>query len=482
MTDVRVRFAPSPTGELHIGSVRTTLYNYLFARQNGGKLLLRIEDTDQERLVPTAIDSIYDGLHWLGIRWNEGPREGGPFAPYVQSERLALYRQHADALVAMGTAYPCFCTKERLLEMRKAQEARKEITRYDRLCRRIAPKEAKARVEAGEAHTIRLKVPEEGAIGLRDLIHGEVHWELRNVDDQVLMKSDGFPTYHLAVVVDDHVMRISHVLRGDEWLPSLPKHLLLYQDFGWEVPAHGHLPTVLGPDHKKLSKRHGATAVREFREQGYLPEALVNFLALIGWSPGTEEEVFTMEDLIAKWRLEQVQDSPGIWDKERLDYFNGIHIRRLSDEQLAERLEDFLPAGVSRDLVRAAVPIIKERIKTLAEARPLLEFLFTDELDYPAADLVVKQHTPSDTRQALARLASRIGEGAFTRERIEAELDAIAAELGWKRGDLFMAIRVAVTGKKVTPPLPESILLLGKQRTLARLREAIDRLSDKVPA
>ncbi len=482
MTDVRLRFAPSPTGELHIGSVRTTLYNYLFARQHQGALILRIEDTDQERLVPTAVDSIYDGLRWLGIRWDEGPREGGPFAPYIQSERLPLYRGHADALVGVGAAYPCFCTKERLAEMRKAQEARRELTRYDRLCRRIEPEEAKQRVEAGEQHTIRLRVPDEGAIGLRDLIHGDVHWELENVDDQILMKSDGFPTYHLAVVVDDHVMGVSHVLRGDEWLPSLPKHLLLYRYFGWEAPAHGHLPIVLGPDHKKLSKRHGATAVREFREQGYLAEALVNFLALIGWSPGTEEEVFTIEDLIARWRLEQSQDSPGIWDRDRLNYFNGIHIRRLSDDELTRRLDGFLPAGASPDLVRAAVPLIKERIATLADATRLLEFLFNDELDYDTTLLLVKQRNADETREALSRATRLLSEGAFTRERVEPALDGLAEELGWKRGDLFMAVRVAVTGKRVTPPLIESILLLGRERTLARLRAAVDRLGDRVTA
>ncbi len=482
MSDVRVRFAPSPTGELHIGSVRTTLYNVLFARQRAGAVVLRIEDTDQERLVSTAIDSIYDGLHWLGIRWDEGPREGGPFTPYVQSERLTLYREPADTLVRMAAAYPCFCTKERLAEMRKQQEARGELTRYDRICRWIAPAAAAARVAKGESHTIRLKVPDGGTIGLRDLIHGDVKWDLKNVDDQVLMKSDGFPTYHLAVVVDDHLMRISHVLRGDEWLPSLPKHLLIYRAFGWEVPAHGHLPTVLGPDHKKLSKRHGATAVREFREQGYLPEALVNFLALIGWSPGTEEEVFGMEDLIAKWRLEHVQDSPGIWDRERLNYFNGLHIRRLSDDELAERLDDFLPTDAPPELVRSAVPLIKERIVTLADAAQLLEFLFTDELDYDTALLLVRQRNVDETRDALSRALRLLSESTFTHARVEAGLDALTEELGWNRGDLFMAVRVAITGKKVTPPLIESILLLGRERTLARLRAAIDRLGDKVTA
>lgn len=482
MADVRVRFAPSPTGDLHIGSVRTTLYNFLFARQRHGKLILRIEDTDQERLVPTAIQSIYDGLHWLRLRWDEGPREGGPFAPYVQSERLPLYRGHAEQLVRAGSAYPCFCTRERLEEMRRQQRERKEVTRYDRLCRGIPPAEAAARVNAGAPHTIRLKVPLEGTVGIDDLVHGRVDWDLKTIEDQILLKSDGFPTYHLAVVVDDHVMGISHIIRGKEWLASVPKHLVLYGAFGWEVPPMAHLPQVLGPDRQKLSKRHGSTAVREFREQGYLPEALVNFLALIGWSPGTEEEVFTIEELVAKWRLEAVQKADALWDKKRLDYFNGIHIRRLPDEELAERLMHFLPDGVSTDLVRAAVPYIKERLATLAEAGNMLEFLFKEEIDYPPELLLVKQRRPEETRQALALAAERLREGAFTHERIEVALRALADELGWKAGDLFMAVRVAVTGKTVGFGTIESILLLGRERTVARLRNAMDCLRDKAPA
>ena len=481
MPDVRVRFAPSPTGELHIGSVRTTLYNFLFARQNRGSLVLRVEDTDQERLVTGAIESIYDGLHWLGIRWDEGPREGGPFAPYTQSERLPLYREHADALVASGHAYPCFCSKERLDAMRREQEKRHELTRYDRLCRWIPPDEAKRRVAAGDPHTIRLKIPETGAIVAHDLVHGDVRWELKDIDDQILMKSDGFPTYHLAVVVDDHVMRISHVLRGDEWFPSLPKHLLLYQFFGWEAPAHGHLPLVLGPDHKKLSKRHGSTAVREFRDQGYIPEGLVNYLALLGWASGTEEEVFTMEELAQKWRIEHLQDSPAIWDKNRLDWFNGVHIRRLADGDLAERLADFLPAGASAGLIRAAVPLVQERIKTLLDAREMLEFLFVDDLAYDTS-LLLEKREPAKVRDVLERTVRIVTSGPFTADAIKAGLHGYAEQIGWKAKDAAMHVRIALTGKKVGPPLFESMLLLGKDRTLRRLRDAIARLSDPVAA
>jgi glutamyl-tRNA synthetase len=478
VTDVRVRFAPSPTGELHIGGVRTILYNYLFARQHGGALVLRIEDTDQERLVPTAIDSIYDGLSWLGIRWDEGPREGGPHAPYVQSERLPLYQEHARTLVETGGGYPCFCSKERLDEMRREQQARGlAVTRYDRRCRTIPPAEAKARVAAGEPHTIRLKVPDEGTVGARDLIHGEVSWETKDIEDAILLKSDGFPTYHLAVVVDDHLMRISHILRGDEWLPSLPKHLLLYRAFAWDPVPTAHLPQVLGPDRKKLSKRHGSTAVREFREQGYCPEALVNFLALIGWSPGTVEEFFSLEELVRRWRLEHVQDSPGIWSRERLNHFNGWYIRRLPPDELARRLGPFLPRSATYDLVAAAVPLVQGRIQTLAEARDMLAFLFTDELDYPPDLLVVKKHTAEDTRAALLAAAGVISAATQAADdELEERLKKLAAEIGWSGGDLFMAMRVAVTGKTVTPPLIESILLLGRERAGARIRDAADRL------
>src|SRR3989441_9699791 len=330
---VRLRFAPSPTGALHIGSVRTILYNYLFARQRDGTLILRVEDTDQDRLVAGAIDSIYDGLHWLGIGWQEGPQEGGPHAPYVQSERLPLYQKHAQELVDKGAAYYCFCSKERLTALRAEQEARHELTRYDRHCRNIPPEEAAARAQA-EPHVIRLKVPDEGTLAIDDLVHGHIEWQANTLEDQVLLKSDGFPTYHLAVVVDDHVMGITHILRGEDWLPSTPKHLLIWRAFGWTVPPHAHVPNVLGPDGKKLSKRHGATKVEEFRAQGYLPAAMVNYLALIGWASGTEEEIFSVDELIQRWRIDHVHRAGGKWDRARLDWFDGVYIRKLTPDQL----------------------------------------------------------------------------------------------------------------------------------------------------
>ncbi len=469
---VRVRFAPSPTGSLHIGSVRTTLYNYFFARQNGGKLILRIEDTDRDRLVPGAIDSIYDGLAWLGVTWDEGPREGGPHAPYIQSERLPLYQKHAQELVDGGAAYFCFCSKERLASVRAQQAARKEITRYDRLCRRIDPREAAERAKT-ESHVVRQKVPDDGVVALDDLVYGHVEWPLNAFEDQVLLKSDGFPTYHLAVVIDDHVMGITHIFRGEDWLPSTPKHLLIWRAFGWEIPPHAHVPNVLGPDGKKLSKRHGATKVEEFKPQGYLPAAMVNYLALIGWAPGTEEEIFSMDELIQRWRIDQVHRAGGKWDRARLDWFNGMYIRKLSQDELMKELEPFLPPEWDRALVRKAIPLIQERMRTLVEGRDMIRFLFTELIEYDRSLLVPKKRQPEEVERALAKstVVLRYLE-PFASPAIEHGLRGIAEELGWKVSESTQPIRVAVTGNTEGPPLWQSLELLGKEKTLARIERA----------
>ena len=469
---MRLRFAPSPTGALHIGSVRTTLYNYLFARQRDGSLILRIEDTDQDRLVAGAIDSIYDGLRWLGISWNEGPQEGGPHAPYVQSERLPLYQQHAQELVDKGAAYYCFCSKERLAALRAAQEARHEITRYDRHCRNIPPAEAAERAKT-EPHVVRQKVPDEGTLAIDDLVHGRIEWQANTIEDQVLLKSDGFPTYHLAVVVDDHVMGVTHIMRGEEWMASVPKHLLIYQAFGWDVPPMAHFPSVLGPDGKKLSKRHGSTAVSQFREDGYLPEALINYLALIGWSPGTEDEVFSMDDLVRVWKIEQVQSAGGKWDKERLDYFNGVWIRRLSVGELVTRLEPFVPAEWDRTTLARIAPHIQERMKSLKDAQELIRFLFTDDIGYDKALLIPKKSDRATTLVVLARARAMLGDvEPFVSAKIQPALEGLAAELQWSKGDLNGVIRMAITGRKVGPPLYESLEVLGKEKSLKRIEKA----------
>ena len=472
-----MRFAPSPTGDLHIGSVRTNLYNYLFARQRDGKLILRIEDTDQDRLVAGAIDSIYDGLHWLGITWQEGPHEGGPHDPYVQSERLALYQKHALELIEKGAAYYCFCSKERLAALRAEQEARHELTRYDRHCRDIAPAEAAARART-EPHVVRLKVPDEGTLGIDDLVHGHIEWQANTIEDQVVLKSDGFPTYHLAVVVDDHVMGITHIMRGDEWVASVPKHLLIFRAFGWDVPPMAHFPSVLGPDGKKLSKRHGSTAVAQFREDGYLPEALINYLALIGWSPGTEEEIFSMDDLSRVWKIEQVQSAGGKWDKERLDYFNGVWIRKLSVDELVRRLEPFVPADWDRELLKRIVPHIQERMKTLKDAAEQIRFLFTDDIGYESKLLIPNKSDRISTAEVLARARALLAEiDPFTAELIRPALEALADELKWTRKDLAQPVRMAITGRKIGPPLYESLEVLGKDKSLKRIERAQELLA-----
>jgi len=475
---VRVRFAPSPTGSLHIGSVRTTLYNYFVARQKKGTLVLRIEDTDQDRLVEGAIDSIYDGLGWLGIKWDEGPREGGPHAPYVQSERLAMYQKAAQDLVNKGAAYFCFCSKERLAAMRAQQQARGEITKYDGHCRNIDPKEAAERAKT-ESHVVRLKVPDDGTIGVDDLVYGRVEWPLKAIEDQIILKSDGFPTYHLAVVVDDHTMGITHVFRGEDWLPSTPKHLLVYQAFGWPVPPIAHFPNVLGVDGKKLSKRHGATKVEQFRADGYLPEAMINYLALIGWAPGTEDEVFTMAELVERFRIDQVQKAGGKFDRDRLDWFNGVWIRRLSEQDLVGRLDAFIPSGWDRAVLRKALPLMRERMRTLAEGRDLVAFLFTDELAIDAAMLLPKKKDAGAAAHALAKSAAALKDvSPFTKPGIEAALRRIAEELGWHIRELSHVVRVADMGGPVGLPLFESLELLGRERTLARLARAIEMLGE----
>jgi len=320
---------------------------------------------------------------------------------------------------------------------------------------------------------IRQKVPDEGTLAIDDLVHGKIEWQVNTIEDQVLLKSDGFPTYHLAVVVDDHVMGITHIMRGEEWIASVPKHLLIFGAFGWDIPPMAHFPSVLGPDGKKLSKRHGSTAVSQFREDGYLPEALINYLALIGWSPGTEDEIFSMDDLIRVWKIEQVQSAGGKWDKERLDFFNGVWIRKLSVDELVRRLEPFVPAEWDREVLKRIVPHIQERMKTLKDAQDQIRFLFTDDIGYESKLLIPKKSDRITTAEALAR--SRVVLTAiepFTGAVIQSALESLAEQLGWSRGDLNGAIRMAITGRKVGPPLYESLEVLDKEKSLKRIEKA----------
>lgn len=489
MTQVRVRYAPSPTGTPHIGNIRTALFNWLFARHHGGKFILRIEDTDQERLVPGALEAIFGSLRWLGLDWDEGPEVGGPYGPYLQSERLPIYREHAELLVSRGHAYQCYCSPERLDRVRKEQEARKEALRYDRHCRDLPEAERRRREAAGEPYVVRFKVPLSGQTVVRDYLRGDIVFENETLDDHVLLKSNGWPTYQLANVVDDHLMAISHVMRGDEWISSAPKHVLEYAAFGWQPPVFAHLPLILGKDRTKLSKRHGATDVRAYREMGYLPEALVNFLALLGWSPpegrdAENPEILSREEIVRLFDLDRVGVTPSVFDTDKLDWMNGFYLRQLPAERLAEAVTPFLQqAGLvpsdplpeaTREYIRQLVPLLRERIKVLPDAVQVVDFFFADGLEYDPALLVPKGITPAQARSALAAASDNLARlPAFDHDTLEQSLRGLASELGLKTGQLFGALRVAVTGRTVAPPLFETMAALGRERTLARVNAAV---------
>ena len=494
---VRVRFAPSPTGKLHIGSVRTVIFNWLFARKMGGQFILRIEDTDRARYEPETIATLLNGLRWMGLDWDEGPgleelkrsgvenadeyAVGGPYGPYIQSERLEMYRQVAGELLERGWAYRCNCTPERLEQARERQRASKQVVMYDRHCRDLPPDG----ISPDDPHAvIRLKVPLTGQTVFHDVIKGDIVYDNASIDDQVLLKSDGFPTYHLAVVVDDHYMEITHIARADEWLPSTPKHILLYQAMGWEPPIYCHVPLVLGEDGKKLSKRHGASSVAQFRDQGYLPEALLNFLALLGWAPGEgdEQEVFGREELIQRFDLFRVTKAPAVFSYKKLNWMNGVYIRNLTEEELLERLLPFWQeAGLvadpcpeeTRARLRQLVPLMQERLKRLDEIVEWTEPLLR-EIEPPAAEnLVGKKMTPEESLAALRRARSLLaGVEPFEAEAMERPMRALAEELGLKAGQLFGILRWATTGQKVSPPLFGSFQFLGHEKVLARLDAA----------
>ena len=478
---VRVRYAPSPTGEPHLGNIRTALFNWLLARNSGGAFIVRIEDTDQERKVPGAQEAILEALEWLGIDWDEGPGKGGPHAPYVQSQRLRHYREHARWLLDRGLAYHCYCTPDRLAAMRKEQQARKQPPGYDRRCRDLTPEgEAEAAAENPRA-VVRFKMPLEGQILFHDLLRGDVKFDASLLDDFVLLKSDGFPTYHLANVVDDHLMQITHVMRAEEWLPSAPRHKALYAAFGYPMPRIVHLPMILGPDRSKLSKRHGSTSALAYRDEGYLPEALVNFMALLGWSLDDHTDLISRDDLVRGFSLDRVSVSPAAFNREKLDWFNGVYIRGLAPEELAGRLmpwlERGLPPEVPRPLdagyVRSVVPPVHDRLRTLAEAPDLTSFFFVEQPRYNPLHIIQKGMVRDDTRKALRRALETLEPLAeWTAGSLEAVLRPLAGELELATGQLFGALRVALTGRSAAPPLFQTMEVLGRQRCMARLRSA----------
>lgn len=484
---VRVRFAPSPTGHLHLGSARTALYNFLYARQKGGQFILRIEDTDRKRFVPGAEDEFYQWLHWLGIDWDESPDKGGPFGPYRQSERRAIYQEYASKLIESGHAYYCFCSPERLEKVRQEQQKRKETPRYDGLCRRLTLEEAKARVAAGEKHVVRFKTPYDGTTTVADFLRGSITVENRMLDDYILIKSDGLALYHLAASVDDHLMEITHVIRGSEWLPTLPLHGLIHRAFGWQEPIYVHLSVFLKPSGKgKMSKRESADLIKEghsifikdLQGLGYIPEAIVNWIALMGWSYDDHTEFFTMPDLIEKFSLEHLNPSPAAINFAKFDYFNGLHIRNLGLDDLAKRIKPFfVQAGCDPDdetLLKLA-PILRERLQGLDDAPVMAGFFFKSEITYDPHELAIEGLSQVETAALLEQIVVIFkGLPDVRLETAEPPMRKLVEESGLKAGQVFGLVRIAITGQRVSPPLFESIEIIGKEIVVRRLENALE--------
>ena len=483
---IRVRYAPSPTGSPHVGNIRTALFNWLFARHYQGSFVVRIEDTDVARKVEGAVKEILNSLRWLGLDWDEGPEVGGKYGPYFQSERLELYQDAAKRLVAQGDAYYCYCSPERLDEMRKEQARRKQPPGYDRLCRNLSAEERRKKEAEGIIPVVRFKTPLEGQTRFTDLIRSEVAFDNSTIDDFVLLKSDGYPTYHLANVVDDHLMEISHVLRAEEWLSSTPRHLMLYKAFGFEPPQYAHLPMILGTDRSKLSKRHGAVSVTEYYEKGYLADAMVNFLALLGWSLDDKTEVISRQELIDNFSLERVSRTAAVFNLEKLDWMNGMYIRRLTADEFFDAVQPFLmtdkAAGEAlisdEKYVKDILPLVQERARTLSEVPELTQFFFADELEYDTNLLLGKNMSPQIVAEALEASQQRLRQlDSFDAISLEAVLRPLAVELGLKTGELFGALRVATTGRAAAPPLFQTMAVLGRERCFKRIEAALKKLS-----
>lgn len=473
-TTIRTRFAPSPTGYLHVGGLRAALYNYLFARHEGGTFLLRIEDTDQARLVEGALENIVGTLRWAGIDYDEGPMKEGDCGPYVQSQRVELYIRHANELIANGHAYHCFCTSARLEELRAKQVAEKLPPRYDRRCRSLTAEQVRTNLAAETPHVVRQKIPLTGDMIVHDLVRGDVHFQYRTLDDHVLVKSDGFPTYHLANIVDDHHMRISHVIRGEEWLPSTPRHVLLYQAFGWEPPVFAHLPLLLNPDRTKLSKRQGDVAAESYRDKGYLPEALINFIALLGWNPGTEQEIFSLQEMIQLFSIEHVHKAGAVFDVEKLRWMNAQYIKSQSLDEVVNGCLPFLAAHGfdthNREHIAHIINAVRSHLHCYSDITEHVAMFFEEGVA-PESDEAAALLGTDNARRLFAMLAAEFASvDTLTHELFLATLKSAGAACGVKGKELYMPVRIALTGRTHGPELPLIAEALGKETVVRRLR------------
>lgn len=481
---VRTRFAPSPTGYMHVGNLRTALYAYLTAKSMGGKMILRIEDTDQERQVEGAVDIIYNTMRDTGLLWDEGPDIGGPVGPYVQSERMGIYKEYALKLVELGAAYYCFCDKERLEEVRELQKASGIAPQYDRHCRNLTPEEVQAKLDAGEPYVIRQKVPLEGTTTFDDVVYGSITVENSTLDDQVLLKADGFPTYNFANVVDDHLMGITHVIRGSEYLSSAPKYNLLYEAFGWEIPIYMHCPPVMKDATHKLSKRNGDASYQDLVAQGYLKEAILNYILLLGWSPKSEKEVFSLPEMIEAFDIHGISKSPAIFDTVKLRFLNGEYIRALTPEQFHDMALPWIRKGVKRDDVdtKLIASLLQPRCEVLGDIPEQLDFI--DELPDYSTDLYVskKMKTNEETSLEILRQILPVMEAMddFSDEAVHTAMFDLIAKLGVKNGYLLWPLRIALSGKQFTPGGGVEIAaILGKEESLKRLKKGIEKLENR---
>jgi len=472
--NVRTRMAPSPTGEMHVGSLSISLKNYAFARKHNGKFVLRIEDTDKTREIDNGVELIQQILKKYSIAWDEGPGVGGDKGPYIQSQRLDLYTKYAHQLIDDGKAYYCFCTSERLEELRDNQRANKIPPKYDGFCKSLSKQEVETKINNMEPHVIRLDVPKDQEVTFNDLIRGEITFNSSTIDDQILIKSDGYPTYHMAVVVDDHLMEISHIMRGEEWISSTPKHILLYQAFNWGLPVFAHIPIYLNPDGKgKMSKRKGTVSAQSFLDRGYLPEALLNFFMILGWAREDEVEIMTMDEYIQLFDPKDVSPKSVVFDLKKLNWINGMYIRKLSVNQLKEKINQYLPADFPLEKIDLILPLIQERLETLADIDELTGFLYRDIM--PETNSLLKKsdseqvnHELDMTIEALSELDSK----DWSVESIEQSVRKLATDNQWKPGQYFMMLRIASTGSKATPPLFDTLHVIGQELLISRLIKA----------